>query len=93
MAGTKGWKQPSKLLQQKMNKKLEGSHVFLPMLLLIGYRKPPKLNYCFIMSTSLVPVTVSTWTEDASSTASTVMEHVHIISSFDCTSVHAQILK
>ena len=29
-------------------------------LTLIGYRKPPKLDYCFIMSASLVPVAVST---------------------------------
>ena len=28
---------------------------------LIGYRMTPKLDYCFITSTSLVPVTVSTW--------------------------------
>ena len=25
------------------------------------YRKPPKLDYCFIMNTSLVSVAVSTW--------------------------------
>ena len=43
----------------------EGSHVFLILfinvaLTWIGYRKPPKLDYCFIMSTNLVPVAVST---------------------------------
>ena len=95
-AGTKGWKTAFKASSAKMSKTFEGLHVFLPMLLLIGYRKPPKLNYCFITSTSLtlcIPVTVSTWTEDASNTASTLMEHAHIISSLDCTSVHAQILK
>ena len=26
-----------------------------------GYRMPPKLDYCFITSTSLVSVAVSTW--------------------------------
>ena len=49
-AGTKVVKQHSKLCQQKKNeysKDLE--------------RKPPKLDYCFITSTSLIPVTVSTW--------------------------------
>ena len=29
-------------------------------LALIGYRKPPKVEYCFIATTSLVPVAVST---------------------------------
>ena len=34
-----------------------------------GYRKPPKLDYCFITSTSVVPVSVSIqirhrWTEE-----------------------------
>ena len=43
----------------------EGSHVFLILfinvaLTWIGYRKPPKLDYWFIMSTNLVPVAVST---------------------------------
>ena len=43
----------------------EGSHVFLIIFYqccshLIGYRMPQKLDYCFVMSTSLVPVTVST---------------------------------
>ena len=43
----------------------EGSHVFLILfinvaLTWIGYRKPPKLDYCFITSTNLVPVAVST---------------------------------
>ena len=34
---------------------------------LVGYRKPSKLDYCFIMSTSLVPVAVSiSWTEQNS---------------------------
>ena len=48
-----------------VKKSFEGSHVFLILfinvaLTWIGYRKPPKLHYCFIMSTNLVPVAVST---------------------------------
>ena len=31
-------------------------------LTLIAYIMPPKLDYCFIISTSHVPVAVSTWT-------------------------------
>ena len=40
----------------------ERSHVFLinVALTLIGYRTPSKLDYCFITSTSLVPVAVFT---------------------------------
>ena len=38
------------------------AHVFINVvLILIGYRKPPKLDYCFITSTSIVPVVASTW--------------------------------
>ena len=83
----------------------EGSHVFLILfinvaLTWIGYRKPPKLDYCFIMSTNLVPVAVSisiaglrNEVEAASKTASTLPEHAHIINhTFECTSVHAQTL-
>ena len=55
---------------------------------LIGYRKPLKLDYCFITSTSLVSVTVSTEfsitglrneTEAANNTTSTFVEHTNII--------------
>ena len=34
----------------------------------IRYIKPPKLDYCFITSTSLVPVAVSTWIQHHQST-------------------------
>ena len=47
---------------------------------------PPKLDYCFITTTTLVPVAVSTRiaglrneTEAANNTASTFLEHAHII--------------
>ena len=65
----------SELIQQIMmykirlgrivNIKFEASNVFLIFfinvaLTWIGYRKPPKLDYCFITSTNLVPVTVCT---------------------------------
>ena len=50
------------------NKRIfESSHVFLLIFYqccsypLIDYRMPPKLDYCFITSTSLVSVAVSTW--------------------------------
>ena len=55
--------------------------------ILIGYRKPPELDYCFITSTSLVPVAVRfsiagmrRETKAASNTASTFHESAHIIS-------------
>ena len=53
---------------------------------LIGYSKPPELDYCFITSTSLVSVAVRFSiagmrdTEAASNTASTFHESAHIIS-------------
>ena len=50
--------------------KNKGSHIFVinVALTLIGYRKPPKLDYCFITSNGVVPVSVSIqfrhhWTE------------------------------
>ena len=58
--GMKVEKQPSKLRQQKQTKFRRFARVFINVTLtLIGYRKPPKLDYCFIASTSLVPVAVS----------------------------------
>ena len=47
---------------RKFFKGFKGLHVFLISVAptLIGYRKPPKLDYYFITSTSLVPVAVST---------------------------------
>ena len=69
--GTKVGKQPLNL-RHTNKRRFEGSHMFLSMLVLlsvlIGYRQPPKLDYCFLMSTSLVPVSVSIqnrhcWTE------------------------------
>ena len=61
-AGTKVAKQHSKLRQQKRTNIRRFTRVFIIVALtLIGYRMPPKLDYCFITSTSLVPVAVSTW--------------------------------
>ena len=64
-AGTKVAKQHLKLRQQKRTNIRRFARVFNNFidvaLTLIGYRTPPKLDYCFIMSTSLVPVAVSTW--------------------------------
>ena len=60
MAGTKVAKQHSKLRQQKRTNIRRFAHVFNTFLTLIGYRTSSKLDYCFIMSTSLVPVAVST---------------------------------
>ena len=51
-----------KLHQQKRTKIQRftcGVTMFLSML--IGYRTPPKLDYCFIMSTSLVSIAISTF--------------------------------
>ena len=55
-------------------------------LTLIGYRKPPKLDYCFITSTSLVPVGLGfsitglrNESEAARNTASSFLEHAQII--------------
>ena len=55
-------------------------------LTLIGYRKPPKLDYCFITSTSLVPVGLGfsitglrNESEAARNTASSCLEHTQII--------------
>ena len=54
---------------------------------LIGYRKPPEFDYCFITSTSLVSVAVRfsiaglrRETVGASNTVSTFHESAHIIS-------------
>ena len=46
----------------KTNKYSKFAHVFInvALIILIGYRMHPKLDYCFITSTSFVPVTVST---------------------------------
>ena len=55
-AGTKVAKQHSKQKQTRF------AHIFIKIALtFIGYTMPPKLDYCLITSTSLVPVTVSTW--------------------------------
>ena len=55
-------KQHSKLRQQKRTNVRRFACVFINVALtLIGYRMPPKLDYCFITSTSLVPVAVFTW--------------------------------
>ena len=68
-AGTKVGKQPSKLRQQKGTKVRRFARVFINVgLTLIGYRKLPKQDYCFITRTSVVPVSVSIqirhrWTE------------------------------
>ena len=68
-AETKVGKQPLKLRQQKPTKVRRFAHVFINVgLTLIGCRKPPKKGYCFIMRTSVVPVSVSIkirhcWTE------------------------------
>ena len=62
------WKTAFKALLAKMNESSK-VHVFINVgLTLIGYRKPPKQGYCFIMRTSVVPVSVSIkithcWTE------------------------------
>ena len=67
--GTKVGKQPLKLRQQKPTKVRRFAHVFINVgLTLIVYRKSPKHGYCFIMRTSVVPVSVSIkirhcWTE------------------------------
>ena len=61
-AGTKVAKQHSKLCQQKRTNIRTFACVFINVALtLTGYRMPPKLDYCFIMSASLVPLTDSTW--------------------------------
>ena len=61
-AGTKVEKQPSKLRQEKWTNLRRFAHVFINVALtLFGNIMPPKLDYCFIISTSLVPVTISTW--------------------------------
>ena len=68
-AGMKVGKQPSKLRQQKRTKVRRFARDFINVgLTLIGYRKPPKQDYCFITRTSVVPVSVSIqirhhWTE------------------------------
>ena len=64
-AGTKVGKQPSKLRQQKQTKVRRFACVFIKVAFTLIYRKPPKLDYCFITSTSVVPVSVSIhhWTE------------------------------
>ena len=52
----------NKLRQQKQTNIQRFKRVFINVALtLIGYRIAPKLDYCFITSTSLVPVAVSTW--------------------------------
>ena len=54
-----GWKTTFEASSANMNECLK-VHVFINVALtLVGYRKPPKLDYCFITSTSVVPVTVS----------------------------------
>ena len=70
----------------------EGSHMFLSMLL-IGYRKSLKLDYCFIMSTRLnvVPVAVSIqnrhrWTQFSWNTITL------LTTCLDCRSAHVQTL-
>ena len=87
--GMKVAKQHLKLCRQKRKNIAGFARVFSnDALTLIGYRMPPKLDYCFITSTSLVPVAVSTWihhrwTEKwdrrANNTASAFLEHTHII--------------
>ena len=65
-AGTKVGKIPSKLCQQKQTKVQRSACVFINVALtLIGYRKPPKFDYCFIPSTSVVPASgsIHCWTE------------------------------
>ena len=55
-------KQNSKFRLQKQTNIGRFAHVFInDALTLIGYRMPPKLDCCFLMSTSCVPVAVSTW--------------------------------
>ena len=48
------------LLRSLSVKTNEVSDMFVSVLF-IDYKKSPKLDYCFIMHTSLVPVAVSTW--------------------------------
>ena len=61
-AGTKVAKQHSKLCRQKRTNIRSFARVFKinVALTLIGYRTHSKLDYCFITSTSLAPVAVST---------------------------------
>ena len=77
-------------LGQRLQTTFEASHmVFFYInvaLTLIGYRKPPKLDYCFITSTSLVPVGLGfsitglrNESEAARNTASSFLEHAQII--------------
>ena len=61
------WQNNIRSFVSKNERIFEGLHVFLTLfinvaLTLIAYRMPPKLDYCFVTSTSLVPVAVSTWT-------------------------------
>ena len=91
IAGMKVGKQHSKLCQQKRMKVRRFACVFINVALtLIGYRKPPKLDYCFITSTILFMLWfniagVRNKTEAASNTASTFLEHAHIINQcLDC---------
>ena len=58
-AGTKVAKQHSK--QKQTNIQRVCKYFYQIALTFIGYTMPPKLDYCFITSTSLVPVAVSTW--------------------------------
>ena len=77
-----------------MNKYLKVRSVFINVdFNLIGYRKPFKLDYCFITSTSLVPVIGPTEfsidglrneTEVANNTASTFVEHPNIVEVHMC---------
>ena len=61
-AGTKVAKQHSKLCQKKRRNIQTFACVFINVALpLTGYRISPKLDYCFIMSASLVPLTDSAW--------------------------------
>ena len=64
-AGTKVAKQHSKQKQTGKYSKVR-MYFYQIALTFIGYTMPPKLDYCFITSTSLVPVAVSTWIQHRS---------------------------
>ena len=70
----------------KQHSKLRTCFFINVALTLIAYRMPPKLDYCILTSTSLVPVALGfsiaglrNETEAASNTASTFLEHAQII--------------
>ena len=87
-----GWRLENNLWSFVSKNNWRFTHVFINVVLtLIGYRKSPKLDYCFIMSTSVVSVAVSFqnrhhWTQFSGNTPT------FLTKCLDCSSAHVQTL-